>query len=548
VNGWTAFRAVAALLLLNAALSFENWWPTPGIKPDHRLAPEFVALWVVLLVAVRVTGALPRRLLTGLAIAYTLLMIGRYVDVTAPALFGRPVNLYWDAPQVPRFLAVIGQQLAPWQMLLLGLAIALALWGLHRTLRGLIAVVARDAVPFALRSPASLAVTAVAIALVAGNLAGVQATWPVISKPVAPTYVTQARILLTAWSPDRLEKALPPSPRFDSDLAVLDGLDVKLLFLESYGATVFDDPETRRSLQPAREDLSEAIRETGRQAVSAFVRSPTYGGGSDMAHLGLLSGIDLSDPTRHDLLLTSDRPTLLRLFRTRGYETFGFYPALSWAWPEGAFYGYEHLVDGPALDYQGPPFGYWHIPDQYAIARFDQLYPIGPDTRPRFLFFATINTHIPFRPVPPYQPDWSRVLTDHPFDDAAVGRALAEEIDWTDLIPAYRESVAYTYTWLAGYLRQPAPRDYLLILIGDHQPVGSVTGPDASWDVPVHVVTSRPALLQRLEAVGFRPGLEPERPILGDMHVLTRLLLDVFDGGRSLKSLGIGATASAPAP
>ena len=174
MNGWTAFRAVAALLLLNAALSFENWWPTPGIKPDHRLAPEFVALWVVLLVAVRVTGALPRRLLTGLAIAYTLLMIGRYVDVTAPALFGRPVNLYWDAPQVPRFLAVIGQQLAPWQMLLLGLAIALALWGLHRTLRGLIAVVARDAVPFALRSPASLAVTAVAVALVGANAAGVR--------------------------------------------------------------------------------------------------------------------------------------------------------------------------------------------------------------------------------------------------------------------------------------------------------------------------------------------------------------------------------------
>ena len=49
--------AIAALLLLNAVLSFENTWPSPGIKLDSRLAPEFVGLWVILLLAVRVSGA-----------------------------------------------------------------------------------------------------------------------------------------------------------------------------------------------------------------------------------------------------------------------------------------------------------------------------------------------------------------------------------------------------------------------------------------------------------------------------------------------------------
>jgi hypothetical protein len=265
-----------------------------------------------------------------------------------------------------------------------------------------------------------------------------------------------------------------------------------------------------------------------------------------MAHLGLLAGIDLSDPRRHDLLLTTGRPTLVDLFRARGYETFGFYPALSWDWPERAFYRFDRFLDGPGLGYRGPHFGLWWIPDQFAIARFDELNPIGPETPPRFLLFPTITSHIPFRPVPPYQPDWPRVLSPHPFDEAEVAAALADDIDWHDLPPAYVRSIEYTYTWLAGYLRQPSPRDYLLILVGDHQPAGSVTGPGAPWDVPVHVVSTNPELLRRFEALGFRPGLAPARPILGGMHQLTQVLLDALDGRLPTASLPARPAEAAP--
>ena len=522
--------AIAALLLLNAALSFENAWPTPGIKVDSRLAPEFVGLWVVLLLAVRVSGAPARRLTRSLAVVYALLVIGRYADVTAPALFGRSINLYWDGAQIPRFLAVAARHLALWQQMAVVLGVALFLWALYRLLRLAIDVAARDAAPFALRSRTALGVTAAAVALVAANTAGVEATWPVVSRPVTPTYLRQANLLLTAFSPTRLAVALPPSPAFESDLAALQGVDVKLLFLESYGATAFDDPEAHRRLAAAREALARRIAATGRQVVSAYVRSPTFGGASDLAHLGLLAGIDLSDPLRHDLLLTTERPTLISLFRSRGYETFGFYPALTWDWPERVFYGFDRFLEGRDLGYQGPRFGFWRIPDQFSIARLDQLHPVRPDSPPRLLFFPTIASHLPFRPVPPYQPDWSRILSSHPYDDAEVTRSLADQIDWTDMFPAYVRVIEYTYVWLAGYLEQPSPRDYLLILIGDHQPVSSVGGPDAPWDVPVHVITSNAELLRRFTARGFRPGLEPERPVLGAMHELTQVLLDAFDG------------------
>jgi hypothetical protein len=67
-----------------------------------------------------------------------------------------------------------------------------------------------------------------------------------------------------------------------------------------------------------------------------------------------------------------------------------------------------------------------------------------------------------------------------------------------------------------------------MILIGDHQPPALVTGPGATWDVPVHVVASRPEILERLKQHGFRDGLTPQHPSLMKMPELTRVMLDAF--------------------
>jgi len=531
MSGRSIGKALVAMLFLNAALSFNNWWPSFAIWPDARLAPEFVLLWVVLLIAVRRAGRVSQALLGWLAAVYFLFVVGRYADVTAPALFGRDINLYWDGAQLPRFLWVTAQHLPLWQGLAIAAAATLALWGAYWILRAAIGVLANTAAPFALQSRTALALTGVAVVLVIANTAGVRATWPVVSRPVMPSFVRQGVILRDALSPVRLALALPASPAaFKSNLSALAGSDVELFFLESYGAFAFDNPAARSALAASRAALARSIESSGRQVVSAFVRSPTFGGASDLAHLSLLSGIDLSDPLRHHMLLASDRPTLIRHFQACGYETYGFYPALSWEWPERAFYGYDHFLEARGLGYHGPEFGYWKIPDQYSIARFHQLYPLRQDSAPRFVFFATINSHAPFRPLPPYQPDWSKLLSPEPYPALEVKRALAERSDWTELRAPYVRSIAYSYRWLAGYMAQPRRRDFVLILLGDHQPMGGVTGEGASWDVPVHVIGRNGQLLDRLVAAGFRPGLEPAHPTLGGMHELTALLLDAFDG------------------
>ena len=108
-------------------------------------------------------------------------------------------------------------------------------------------------------------------------------------------------------------------------------------------------------------------------------------------------------------------------------------------------------------------------------------------------------------------------------------KALAEPVSWLEPRPAYVQALRYMHDWLAGFLSEQAPKHLLTIVIGDHQPLAAVSGRGASWDVPVHVFSDNFALLQRLEAAGFRAGLEPATPSLGDMHRLTDLLLKVFD-------------------
>ena len=101
-------------------------------------------------------------------------------------------------------------------------------------------------------------------------------------------------------------------------------------------------------------------------------------------------------------------------------------------------------------------------------------------------------------------------------------------VDWLDMTPAYLRLVEYTYRWIGGYLRLPPSRDTVYVLLGDHQPTANVSGEGASWDVPVHIISRDPQLLERFIAQGFAAGLEPPRTPLGGMHELTAMLLQAF--------------------
>jgi hypothetical protein len=262
--------------------------------------------------------------------------------------------------------------------------------------------------------------------------------------------------------------------------------------------------------------------------VSAFVESPTFGGSSWLAHISLLSGVQVQSHDANALLMSQKRSTLVTLFKERGYRTVALMPGTWQQWPEGRFYGFDAIYGGEQLEYRGPSFGWWDMTDQFALARLDQVEVGRAGRAPLFVLFPMISTHVPFTPTPPYQPDWSRMLTPTPYDEKELEQAYERQPDWLDLGPSYIDAVSYEYQSVAGWLRQPRARDFVMILIGDHQPAAAVSGEQAPWDVPVHVITNRSEVLEAFKRDGFRLGLTPVRPTLGPMHLLTPLLLEAF--------------------
>ena len=208
-------------------------------------------------------------------------------------------------------------------------------------------------------------------------------------------------------------------------------------------------------------------------------------------------------------------------------------PGLQQSWPEGIFYGFNAIYDGERLDYKGPPFGWWTIPDQFVVARLD-----AAEIEPRRA-----------RAAVRVLPDDRHAHAVHA--DGALSARLAADADAASLRAGRRRALVVaaagldepraelraragaTYTWIGGLLRKRADRDLVMILIGDHQPPALVSGEGASWEVPVHVIANRanhPAVLDALRARGFRDGLVPHHPKISKMHELMPILLDAFSG------------------
>lgn len=278
--------------------------------------------------------------------------------------------------------------------------------------------------------------------------------------------------------------------------------------------------------------------ESGYRVASARVSSPTFGGASWLAHSSFLSGIEIRDNQNYELILTRQRETLVQRFAAQGYRTIGVMPGLKRAWPEGDMYGYDKIYDAAALDYAGPAFGWWRIPDQFALARFDALEVQSPNRPPLMTVMTTLSSHAPFRPVPPYRSDWQALLGAQAY---AAGIDTGKEPhsgEGDSMAEDYLAAVDYVLTYVAGYLKHRSGDELVVIVIGDHQPPARVSGPKASWDVPVHVVTVNPVLHDALKAEGFTEGLDPPATALGPMHWLAARLLRAFNG-----AAGTGSTA-----
>ena len=516
-SSWLGF--VAGLVVLDASLSFSSLWPTPGIRWTGQVSVECAVLLAGLVLAWHRRGRPPAWVLRLLAVVWMVLALGRYAAVTSTALFGRDINLYWDSRHFSAVGAMLARVASPLELAGVALAAvgiplavyALLRWALGRVSEGL----ARDGTRRALAA-GCLVVVAL---FTAERLTMQPDATPIMPSPISSTYLRQAGMVADILL-GRDGQSLGEGPALPADLSAIGGADVLLVFVESYGAVTYDRPAFAQALEPRRARFEEQAHASGLDVVSGFVVSPTFGGSSWLAHVSFLTGIEVKDESTNVRLMAQKRRTLVTALGGRGYRTVAVMPGLQEYWPEGAFYGFDRIYDTQQLAYTGPSFGWWPIPDQFSLAQLDRLELARKDRVPVFAFLPTTSTHTPFSPTPPYQASWARMFTPQPYDEADYQKAWAEPPDWLNLGPSYVHSIDYALATLGGFVGLPRTRDVVLVLIGDHQPPAVVSGEGAPWDVPVHVVSNRGAMLDALVAQGFTRGMHPRRAPLMRMHEL----------------------------
>jgi hypothetical protein len=308
--------------------------------------------------------------------------------------------------------------------------------------------------------------------------------------------------------------------------------DVLLFFVESYGSTLFHSPIFRARMQPMYEAFQAALDRSGFLMASGWLDSSTYGGGSWLAHATLATGVRVSDGLEYALVRQAAPPprTMAQLFADAGYGTVLVQPGTTRPWPEGVVHGFQRKYYAPELAYQGPAFGWAPMPDQYVLD-FIHRREIAPAIGPLFIEYALVSSHAPWSAQPPVVDDWAELGDGRVFHDV-LPRTFGTT--WNHLAragEAYVESVRYDLEVLKRYLAQWVTRDSLVIILGDHQPPGPVSGYDPSRAVPVHVITRDSALLQRFTEIGYTRGMQP-----GGEHAALEnflpLLLERLSAGR----------------
>ncbi|MDX2875632.1 hypothetical protein [Streptomyces ipomoeae] len=298
----------------------------------------------------------------------------------------------------------------------------------------------------------------------------------------------------------------------DQLLTGLRGKDVLITFIESYGRSAIDDPRMGEPLGETLAQKTEELKKAGYAAQSGWLRSPITGAGSWLGHSTFLSGLWIKNQSRYANLVASDRLTLTEAFRRTGaWRTVGIVPGTQKAWPEGRFFGLDHIYDSDQLGYQGPKFSWSTMPDQYTLKAFEELEHGKKDRGPMMAEIILTSSHNPWAPIPSTIPE-DRIGDGSVYHSLQKAEGKDPKEVWKDPLDVrdeYRKSIQYSVTSLVDFVAKYGSKDTVLIFLGDHQPNKTVTGDNPVHDVPVSIVAQDPEVLDRISDWGWADGLKP---------------------------------------
>jgi phosphatidylglycerophosphate synthase len=515
-----------ALLLVWAALVAPNQTTRLTAGAFARIPLE---LLVLIAVAV-VLPATPRRVLAVVAGAVLgAIVLVKVLDMGFFTAFDRPFNPVGDLSELGEGIETMGDAIGRSQATLVVaggalvvvavLAVpALALLRLTRVAAG-----HRDRV---LQVAAVLAVVWVAL-----RIAGA----PAASTSAAALAVDEVRAVHSGLQDHDVLAREIARDRFrapgDRRLAHLRGKDVLLLFVESYGRVAVQDSSFSPRINALLERGTADLRTAGFSSRSAFLKSPTFGGFSWLAHSTLQAGIRVDGQRRYDQLVKTDRLTLTRAFKQAGWRTVSEDPVNRRDWPEGAsFYRFDKIYDRRNVGYRGPGFGLPPMPDQYVLHALQRLELAKRPRAPVFAEVDLISSHFPWTRIPQLV-RWEE-LGDGSIFERVPGRTFKRSELFSDrdrVRAAYGLSIEYTLSTILSFVQRYGNDDLVIVMLGDHQPATTITGQNASHDVPITVIARDPKVIDRIAGWRWEDGMRPSRQApVWPMHAFRNRFLGAF--------------------
>ncbi len=487
------------------------------VAPDqiNRLTPgAFARIPLEAVVGVTVLLILPSRarrpVAAVLGALLGLLAIVKIVDLGFSAALSRPFNPTYDWPLIPAAVqlvkASVGEAGAIGAVAGTVVLVAAVLTLMALSVLRLSRTLARH------RSGAASGAAVLGVAWAACAALGAQL---VPGVPIAGFSYDHSRAVIAslhdkkAFAEESAVDAFAGTPG-DRLLTGLRGKNVVLTFVESYGRDAIEDPRYAKGVDAVLDNGTRELAAAGFSARSAFLTSPTAGGGSWLAHSTLQSGLWIDNQQRYDTLIKSHRLTLTRAFRQAGWHTVSVAPGTTGPWPEGAFYGYQQEYDRWTMGYRGPRFNWGMPPDQYTLSMFQHAVMAAPHAAPIMSEVVLVSSHAPWAPRP-QMIDWNRVGDGSAFDGMAQAAAQPGTV-WRDvgrIRAAYRDSIEYSLTALISWVRTYGDKNLVLVFLGDHEPTPLVNGMGADRDVPIVIVARDKKVLDRISGWSWQYGLRP---------------------------------------
>ncbi|WFF40091.1 hypothetical protein EVC62_00525 [Salinicola endophyticus] len=508
--GW---RLLLAWLLLNALLLTPEL-PWAGFPPHHWLALEAPLLIGLLLLLP--PSRLRRWACAAVALIGVTIALGALGDGLMQAMQGRSINLYTDVSLLPILIELLVANLGLPLTLALTCGLGLALFAVGWALTALLAASHRPPLPRGL-GVVLLAVGAGGLAL---QHAGRLESTPIGSPALGFVTFEWQRALETRNALAAFGGELQSDPGARA-LPGLAGTDVVLGFIESYGVAAIEREPFADEIRPRLAQVQAELAAAGLSMVTGRVTASTLGGQSWLNHATLLSGLPITSQLRFELMLNRHHSTLVDDFAASDHRTLAVMPGIIRDWPEGRQLGYDEIHTADSLGYRGPPMGWASMPDQFTWKRVGDYLDAAaastnattPASRATFAELATLSSHAPWSPVITLV-DWNRVGDGEVFSRwAGAGDDYASLWQNTEAMRAhYAPAIDYALQAAAGFAERQVGKHTLMLILGDHQAAPSIIGPSPGKDVPLHVISGDPALLEGFLHNGFRPGALPPGP------------------------------------